>query len=884
VEFRVLGALEVLDDGDCRIPLGAGKQRAVLALLLLHANEVVPTERLIDEVWGESPPETARKAVQVYITRLRKALGPKRIRTRDPGYVLELESSELDLHRFEARVRQARKLRENGDQAGAGIVLREALALWRGPPLADFAHEPFAQTEIPRLEEQRLEALEERIDSDLALGHGGDLVGEIEVLIAKHPFRERLRGQLMLALYRDGRQADALGVYQETRKLLVDELGIEPSPALQRLEGAILRQEPALETILEEPAPAAQAVELDMPTGTITFLFTDIEGSTRLLKQLRSGYDAVLAAHQQILRGSFQANGGREVDMIGESFFVAFSRAGDAVASAVSAQRALAAHTWPDGMQVRVRMGLHSGEPRAAGERYVGFGVHRAARIGTVGHGGQILLSSATRELVEDELPPETRLRELGAYELKDVDRPEQLFQVEAGGLPHEFPPLKARRVTRRRRLRLALVVATVAGVAAAASIAILRSNDNEPAVGSARNPITILSLPWEFSEKTAFVKVLKAFETETGHKTQLEQTPNFLPRMRTLIAAGNPPMLAMIPTPGILADLAREGALEPLAPLGVSNRRLSQNYSRTWVDVGIVDGETYAVPATATSKSVFWYRPDAFEAMGLTVPKTWEQLLSVTKRIKAGGETPWALGAQDSWTLTDWFENIYLRTAGPANYSELFAGRLRFDHASVIAALERMTTILNDRYVAGSLSGALKTDFFEGMFLVFGVDPSAHLYMEGGFVGSLALQYTKPKPKPGRTIDLAAFPTIDPSFGSPLVGGVNLAAAFDDNDALRELLLFLSSREAGRVWASTGALISPNKRVPPRAYPNALLRAEAQQLADATVFVADGSDSLPGSLGQAWGATLQKVIQQPRDIPKLVKDFQDKSAREFKQ
>ena len=239
MEFRILGVLEVRE-GESRIPLGAGKQRALLVLLLLHANEVVATERLIDELWGESPPETARKAVQVYVTRLRKVVGAERIRTHEPGYVLELDSDDLDLHRFERLVEEARQMRQDGEDARATEVLREALALWNGPPLADFTYEPFALTEIPRLEELRLGAPEERIDADLALGHGADLVGELEALVAQHPYRERLRGQLMLALYRDGRQADALALYQETRKLLVDELGIEPSPALQRLEGAIL--------------------------------------------------------------------------------------------------------------------------------------------------------------------------------------------------------------------------------------------------------------------------------------------------------------------------------------------------------------------------------------------------------------------------------------------------------------------------------------------------------------------------------------------------------------------------------------------------------------------------------------------------------------------
>jgi YVTN family beta-propeller protein len=255
MEFRILGVLEVRE-GESRIPLGAGKQRALLALLLLHANEVVATDRLIDELWGESPPETARKAVHVYVTRLRKAVGSERIRTHEPGYVLELDSDELDLRRFERLVEEGRQLRQDGEDPRAAEILREALALWNGPPLADFTYELFAQSEIPRLEELRLEALEERIDADLAVGHGADLVGELEALVAKHPYRERLRGQLMLALYRDGRQADALSVYQETRKLLVDELGIEPGRALQRLEGAILRQEPALETVLEEPEPA----------------------------------------------------------------------------------------------------------------------------------------------------------------------------------------------------------------------------------------------------------------------------------------------------------------------------------------------------------------------------------------------------------------------------------------------------------------------------------------------------------------------------------------------------------------------------------------------------------------------------------------------------
>jgi DNA-binding NarL/FixJ family response regulator/class 3 adenylate cyclase len=181
----------------------------------------------------------------------------------------------------------------------------------------------------------------------------------------------------------------------------------------------------------------------ELPIGTVTFLFTDVEGSTRLLKRLRERYGEVRAEHERILREALEANGGQEIDTQGDSFFVAFSRARDAVGAAVAAQRALAEHPWPPGVRVRVRMGIHTGEPLAAAGRYVGLDVHRAARISAAGHGGQVLVSNATRELVEDDLPPDVRLRDLGEHRLKDIDRPERVFQVEVEGLPSEFPPLK---------------------------------------------------------------------------------------------------------------------------------------------------------------------------------------------------------------------------------------------------------------------------------------------------------------------------------------------------------------------------------------------------------------------------------------------------------
>jgi YVTN family beta-propeller protein len=245
--FRLLGELEV--ESVPRARLGGPKQRALLAYLLLHANELVPRDRLVDAVWGANPPPTARSIVHGYVRKLRAALEGTgaRIAARSPGYVLELDLEELDVRRFERLVQEGREALVMADPERARALLTDALALWRGEVFADLVYEPSLEAEARRLEELRLEATMARIEAELALGANGALVGELESLVSRHPFRERLREQLMLALYRAGRQADALDSYQATRATLAEQLGIDPGPNLQQLEGAILRHDSALE-------------------------------------------------------------------------------------------------------------------------------------------------------------------------------------------------------------------------------------------------------------------------------------------------------------------------------------------------------------------------------------------------------------------------------------------------------------------------------------------------------------------------------------------------------------------------------------------------------------------------------------------------------------
>jgi DNA-binding SARP family transcriptional activator len=242
LDIRLLGPLEVAGDGGA-IAVGGQKQRALLCLLALNAGRVVATDRLLDELWGEQPPRTAATSLQNMVSNLRKALGAERVVTKSPGYLLAVSPEETDLGRFERLVSDARMLA--GEPRAR--ALRAALGVWRGAPLADFAFEAFAQGEIRRLEELRLSTLEERIDADLDCGRHTELVGELESLVAEQPFREQLRAQEMLALYRSGRQAEALQAYHDGRRVLVDELGIEPGRPLQELFARILRHDPGLE-------------------------------------------------------------------------------------------------------------------------------------------------------------------------------------------------------------------------------------------------------------------------------------------------------------------------------------------------------------------------------------------------------------------------------------------------------------------------------------------------------------------------------------------------------------------------------------------------------------------------------------------------------------
>jgi len=406
MKVRILGPLR-LEDGGQQVTIGGVRQRAVLARLLLHANEVVPSEQLLVDLWGEDSPQSAANSLQAAISRLRRVLPPGRLVTRAPGYVLQIFPDELDVRQFERLLAEGRDALAARAAAEAARTLGQALSLWRGPPLADFRYEPFAQAEIARLEELYLTCLEERVEADLALGSAGALTAELQRLVSEHPMRERLRRQLMLALYRSGRQTEALEVYREFRSVLLDELGLEASPLLSELEAAILRHDPAL-------APASATVAAPLARRPVTVLCVLLHAASSSGGALDPETHEVVHGHTVAsLTPILERYGGRLAVSGGERlmgvFGVASVHEDDALRAArasLAARDALAGEASTPlhrhGVSLACRFGLATGVALVTGSGPLGFAGDagtEAVMLAEAADPGQILIGPQTHEL-----------------------------------------------------------------------------------------------------------------------------------------------------------------------------------------------------------------------------------------------------------------------------------------------------------------------------------------------------------------------------------------------------------------------------------------------------------------------------------------------------
>lgn len=449
MEFEVLGPVAAVD-GARRVRLGPTREGTLLALLLAAANHVVSTDRMVEALWSGSEPPGAHETVPKHVHRLRRLLDPdrpagiaSRIETRPPGYLLTVGRGELDAWRFEDRLAAAHRLLSARATKEARSAIVEALAEWNGPAYADFSSIPFSRAESGRLDELRSGAIETRIECDLSLGNDAGLLGEIDGLVTADPLRENLVALLMLALYRGGRQADALRAYERLRTMLADQLGLVPGARLRELQHAILVQSPDLDRVptpdTEVVVPSAEsvpearrvsAVAAVASTRMATFLFSDIVQSTALWLHHADDMALALERHDRILQAAFEAGGGTVFAHGGDGLAVHFGSVASALSAAVNAQIDLQQQDWGAIGTLAVRMALHCGEAHARDGNFFGPPLNMASRLMDAAHGGQIIVSDVLGELARDVLPADLALHDLGLWQFDGLDRPERVFDV----------------------------------------------------------------------------------------------------------------------------------------------------------------------------------------------------------------------------------------------------------------------------------------------------------------------------------------------------------------------------------------------------------------------------------------------------------------------
>jgi alpha-glucoside transport system substrate-binding protein len=388
---------------------------------------------------------------------------------------------------------------------------------------------------------------------------------------------------------------------------------------------------------------------------------------------------------------------------------------------------------------------------------------------------------------------------------------------------------------------------------------------------GASGSTITVTSL-WGGAEETAFKKVLDAFKTKTGVTANyVAQRTDYATVLRTSIQGGNPPDVAIMPGIGFLRSFAKDGSIKDFETLGIDVNAIKDNYAPGILEVGQVDGKQYGLMVKFNSKSTVFFRPDVFKEAGVTAPATWDEFKTVIETLKSKDIVPLGLGIKDSWTLSDWFESIYIRQAGPDAYSKLFSAEGDWTDPTVKAALEAMKEVLTNDNVVGGVNAALGAGFVDGIGQVFKPDPDAAIYYEGGFVYGIATGDINKDLKWGETIEWFDFPSFG-NEGGVTIGG-DVIAALTDKPGVKEFIEYMASAEAGTVWAETGIIISPIKAVSTDVYPNESAKKEAEQVANAPAVRFDGQDLLPAG-GPDFGAMLQSVVKGD-DIDGLLTTFQ---------
>jgi alpha-glucoside transport system substrate-binding protein len=438
--------------------------------------------------------------------------------------------------------------------------------------------------------------------------------------------------------------------------------------------------------------------------------------------------------------------------------------------------------------------------------------------------------------------------------------------------------------VVKQHRVALALVLVAIAAAAYGASSA---SSKSQKATGAAAVSGSIsFDGIWTGSEATAFGGVIKAFN-KVYPNVKVNYKPvgnNVSTVLATAIAGGHPPDMADIAQPGLVKQLAQQGHLKPIT---YAKSVINANFAPAWSQLGTFGGKQYALVFKASNKSLLWYNVPAFKTAGVTAPKTWAQLLSDAKTLQASGTPAYSIGGSDGWTLTDLFENIYLRTYGPAKYDALTAHQIKWTDPTVIAAMKTMAKIIGDTSnLAGGAAGALQYGFNDSVTNAFTTPPKAAIVFEGDFVGGVITSSTKAKP--GTGFNAVSFPAITagPNSGAVEIGG-DLFVTFRDTPAIEAFVKFLATAPAADAWAKIGGFGTGNKNVPASIYPDAITRATEAPIGQAKSVVFDMSDEQPASFGATtgqgeWGI-FQNFLKTPSNVAGIAKQLEAAATASYK-
>ncbi len=427
--------------------------------------------------------------------------------------------------------------------------------------------------------------------------------------------------------------------------------------------------------------------------------------------------------------------------------------------------------------------------------------------------------------------------------------------------------------------LALALMVSFVACAADEPEEPVV---DDEEPIGT----VTVMGV-WGGGEIEAFEEVVAGWEAETGGTMEFEGTRDLSAILRARVAGGNPPDLAILPNPALMADFAGSGDLQAIDGV-LDMSALESDYAETWIDLGSVDGSLYGLFVKAATKSTVWYSPANFDAAGYEIPESWDDLIALSDQMVADGTPPWSIGIESGgatgWPGTDWIQEIFLAESGPDLYDQWVANEIPWTHEAVKSAFEKFGEVaLAEGYVPGGVNGILETGFQDASYLPFEDPPRAHMYFLGAFTqGFIAEQF--PALTPEDDYDFFKFPYVDPAFEGAVTGGADVVVMFNDTPSARSLLRYLATAEAWESWAAAGGYSSPNRSLDVSVYPDALSAKAAEQLTESAIFRFDADDMMPAEVQNAMFSGIVSYLQDPGRLDAILAEIEAVAAEAYAQ